>query len=204
MMKKLFLFSILAAVLLPATAGAVVFTNMSGRSNMDVVTDSFSNSNTLISQTSHFKNGADMGILADIPGQNSTAFFEDHLIFSGSGNDAELIVQGNLLVLSRNMSKGPAAFSLNSPANVPATGKITRLEIRGAANVNAASSVGNKGTMVMFFQPSSVAFNVYSSGNLVSTQKFGNSTVKIPAMVKRFTNMSSAILPPGFANRSGM
>ncbi len=206
-MKKLLCLSVVAAVLAPSLAGAVLFTNMSGTGGMDVFTASFTNatSNTIIRQRTRFSGASERGILTIIPGQLRTLFFEDHMTFTGANNDAELIVQGNVLLLTRNLVRGPAMFSMNSPAAIPSSGKVTRLEITGAARVEAAkNAIGTEGALLMTLQPSSVVFNVYSSGSFVRTEKTGNAAVSVPILSKTFSNLSSTTLPSGFTSKTSI
>lgn len=206
-MKKLLCLAILAAILAPSLASAVLFTNMSGTGRMDVSVVSFSNatSSVLIRQATRFRRSSERGILTNIPGQSRTLSFEDHMTFTGADNDAELVVQGNALLLTKNIVRGSAMFSMNTPAAIPSSGKVTRLEITGAARVSAAKNATNReGAMILSLLPSSAVFNVYSSGSFVRTEKSGNAVLTVPILSKTFTNLSSATLPDGFKNASSL
>lgn len=196
-MKKVLLLVIAAAFLAPAAAGAVTFNNISGTASMTVNLTSFNSLDERITEAISFVNGSNRGIITGIAGDPNAFFIEDHFTFTGEGNDAELIVRGNLLAVSNNRISGPASFTLFSPATVSLTGKTTITEIEGAAKVNVVANNGRAG-LRMSLQPSSVVFNTYSSGAFTRTERLGDAAIRIPATAKTFTNVSAVTLPPGF------
>jgi hypothetical protein len=197
-MKKLLAISVLFAVLVPASAFALEFTNMSGVVKSATVSSRYVMGTTNdLSQTSKlakFINGIDLGTMTTItPG---VRFFNDQITFTGVGNDAQIIVTGDIVrkVTLRNKKdtdtyhRGPATFTLFSPA-VKTAG--VRLEVSGAVQVTKVRS-GHKGVVTMSFQPGTAVFNTYTGTLTVPSQTIhADVSIFVPMMHKTFRDIST-------------
>jgi hypothetical protein len=195
LMKKLLLVLVISALLVPAAANAVEFTNLSGvvKGKATLTTTAFSNGDTgaLVKTTTRLTGGTDHAI---ITGANEVLDFEDHILF----NELGIVVTGNLLTVGKHKVAGSASFTLTSPA--VHTGTAAQTVITGAANVvGVRNAKGTKAVVNIAFQPGSVTFNTYSGTGtgLPASSTFGDAKIHLPAMVKAFSNRTGA-LPSGF------
>ena len=200
-MKKLFVISALFAVLVPASAFALEFTNMSGVVKNATVSSRYvqgtTNDLSQTSQLTKFINGIDQGTMTTItPG---VRFFNDQITFTGPGNDAQIIVTGDIVRKVKLRDKkdtdtyhrGPATFTLFSPA--VKTKNVQRLEVTGAVRVTKVRS-RNKGVVTMSFQPGTAVFKTYTGTLTVPSQTINaDVSIFVPMMHKTFRDISTTI-----------
>jgi hypothetical protein len=203
LMKKLFMVLVISALLVPAAANAVEFTNLSGvvKGKATLTTTAYSNGDTgtLTKTTIRLTGGTDHAI---VTGPNEVVNFEDHILFNQLG----LVVTGNLLSVGKHKIAGAASFTITSPAVTvvaPVGGTANRTVITGAAKVvGVRNAKSTKAVVNMTFQPGDVEFQTYTGTGTteasVTSRTFGDAKIHLPAMVKAFSNRSTVSLPEGF------
>ena len=198
-MKKLFLVLVISALLVPAAANAVEFTNLSGvvRGKATITVTQFSNvtTGTLTKTITKLTGGTDHAIATLSSAASDVLDFEDHILFNQLG----IVVTGRLLNVTRHKIAGPASFTIKMPATGTAGTKVTL--ITGAANVIGVSNAKQtKAVVNMTFQPESVAFGIYSSNgvDVLNAVSGGDAKIHLPAMVTAFSNRSTVSLPEGY------
>ncbi len=211
-MKRFLAVLALFAVLIPASAFAasseMYFTNMTGASvkaNLFMRWDTLSSGN-LIQSTENMKfTGASGGFMHTV--QAGVRYFQDNIKFTGT-NAATMVVTGNVVRVGRRVldvapfkkragiiHRGPASFTMFVPySSIPATGKFNRLKITGAVKVTKIRGRNNKGVVLMSLQPSSVVYNTYTTGSVLTTQIRGGD-VKVNPTGTAFKDMSGLSLP---------
>lgn len=170
-MKKLLLVSALCALLVPVSAFALQFRNMSGivkkGASFTLIT---TDGNKLHGDITRLTGGIDTATLQTVNSSDVQQFI-DTVIF----NEGTLKVQGTLLTTRGNKASGPAEFLFQSGSTV----------IKGAADVKIVGPNNrNKAAVLMSFLPKSVTFGSASS--------IADGNLHLPAMQKAAFNMYSS------------